>query len=428
MFINNKIEEKLPEGFRDIFPVEAEERNVIKNIIKEEFDLWGYGEIKTPVVEFTKNIAIGVGKNWKDKLISFFDSDGNLVSLRTDMTIPIARFTGMRIKKNQLPVKFYYFANSFRQSNRQKGLKREYNQAGLEFIGSDSYMCDVEVLIIIINILNKIVSNNFLIGLGDVNLSEALYDWLNLNKDDKEFIKSNLILKNYVAIREYLYKFNKNKAEIFLNLIKPIKDITKLEKILKDINDEKVINSFSNLKIIYGILNELDFNKYFIFDLGILRDFEYYTGLIFEIYSSNINSILGSGGRYNKLIKKFGLDAPATGFALDIDMLHKSIKESNISFFKPKLKVLIFCDNDSEENNLNLLKFANKLRKLGINTEILYEKNKNIFFIAKENKFNFVGIINDNFEKIEITNLDNNKIINLNLNDSLNYFKNEGFN
>jgi ATP phosphoribosyltransferase regulatory subunit len=422
---NNKLDEKLPSGFRDIFPVEAEERNNIRALIKKEFELWGYGEVKTPVVEFTKNISAGAGKNWKDKLINFFDNDGSLVSLRTDMTVPIARFTGMRIKKNQLPIRFCYFANSFRRSGIQKGEKREYNQAGLEFIGSDSYMCDVEILTVIINILNKLVTGNFLIGLGDISLSEALYDWLNLNKEGKEYIKHNLITKNYVSIKEYLYKIDKIKAEIFLNLIKPEKNITKIETILKDINDIKVLNSFNNLKTVYEILRELDFSKYFITDLGILRDFEYYTGLIFEVYSSNINAILGSGGRYDKLIKKFGLDAPATGFALDMDVLHKSIKESELSFFKNKLKIMICCEN---ENNLKLLKFAEKIRKEEIITEIIFKKNKNIYLIAKENKFNFLGIIDDKFKMIKIININNDEELNLNLEESLNYFKNEAYN
>lgn len=105
----NKLDEKLPAGFRDIFPTESEERNSIKAIIKKEFELWGYGEIKTPVVEFTKNISEGVGKNWKNKLINFFDSDGSLVSLRTDMTIPIARFTAMRMKKKPASCKILLF-------------------------------------------------------------------------------------------------------------------------------------------------------------------------------------------------------------------------------------------------------------------------------------------------------------------------------
>ena len=249
MFEDNKnLNEKLPSGFRDIFPVEAEERNNIRGAIKKEFEFWGYGEVKTPVVEFTKNISAGVGKNWKNKLISFFDFDGSLVSLRTDMTVPIARFTGMRIKKEQMPVRFCYFANSFRRSGHQKGEKREYNQAGLEFIGSESYMCDVEILLIIINILNHMVPENFLIGLGDVGIIEALCDWFDLSDNGKKYVRDNLISKNFVSIREYLAKKDRNKAEIFFDLIKPEKDIKKILSILNRIDDKKVSKSFSRTR------------------------------------------------------------------------------------------------------------------------------------------------------------------------------------
>ena len=147
---------KLPFGFRDIFPTEAQEREVIEENIRQEFLLWGYGEVKTPVLAYTRNISSGVGKNWNDKLVSFFDIDGSLVSLRADMTIPIARLTGMRIKPEQLPARFFYIANSFRQSGLSKGKPRVISQAGLELIGSSGFASDLEVLAILINILKKL--------------------------------------------------------------------------------------------------------------------------------------------------------------------------------------------------------------------------------------------------------------------------------
>ena len=117
--INRNI--RLPFGLRDIFPVESSERNAIKRIIGKEFKSWGYGEVKTPVMEYTENISIGVGSDWKDKLINFIDIDSNLISLRADMTIPIARLAGMRLKKNQLPARFCYFSDVFRQAGSQAG-------------------------------------------------------------------------------------------------------------------------------------------------------------------------------------------------------------------------------------------------------------------------------------------------------------------
>lgn len=400
-----KIEGKIPYGFRDIFPIEAEERNSIRELIKKEFELWGYGEIKTPVVEFTRNISIGVGKNWENKLINFFDSDGSLVSLRTDMTIPIARFTGMRIKKNQLPVRFCYFANSFRRSMSQKGEKREYNQAGLELIGSPSYMCDVEILLILINLLKKLISDNFLIGIGSAKLINTLYDWLGLNESEKQFIRNNLILKNFVAIQEFLDKRDQLKSRLFLYLIKPHSNKKEFENLILETGSENVLKEFSYLKNIYEILSKFGFEKFLIFNVGVLRDFNYYTGVIFEVYSSNINSVIGSGGRYDKLIMKFGLDVPATGFALDIDLLHKSIKESSSMIFNKKLKILL-ASQDSDY--LSMIGTAEALRKKNIIVELYYDEIKNFEEAAKENKADMAVIINNQLNNVEVINLNSN--------------------
>ncbi|GAF88707.1 unnamed protein product, partial [marine sediment metagenome] len=165
---------RLPFGLRDIFPFESSERNAIKRIISSQFQRWGYGEVKTPVMEYTENISIGVGKDWKDKLINFIDADGSLISLRADMTIPIARLAGMRIKKDQLPARFCYFSDVFRQSGTQIGDKRVYSQAGLEFIGSKNQInADAEVLIVLIRIMRDLGLSEFKLGLGHIGFIEG---------------------------------------------------------------------------------------------------------------------------------------------------------------------------------------------------------------------------------------------------------------
>jgi len=189
---NEKLILRLPFGFRDIFPVEARERKDIEEAIRREFVSWGYGEVKTPIVEYTENISSGTGKNWKDKLISFFDIDGNLISMRADMTIPVARLAGMRVKPGQLPARFYYFANSFRQSPVQKGCKRVLNQAGLEFIGQGTVYSDMEVLLILINILKRLSIKDFKVCLGHVMFIEGVCDWFKLNKSQAGKLKKTL--------------------------------------------------------------------------------------------------------------------------------------------------------------------------------------------------------------------------------------------
>lgn len=395
---------KLPFGLRDIFPLESQERKAIKDSIRDEFRSWGYGEVKTPVFEFTKNISAGVGKNWKDKLISFFDIDGNLVSLRADMTVPIARLTGMRIRPVQLPVRFFYFANSFRQSVSQKGEKRVLNQAGLEFIGSSSFAGDIEVLTILVNILRNLEIKDFKIGLGHIKLVEGLCSWLNLDSKGTDFIKNNLVLNNIVAIEEFLDKKDKQKTGIFTELLKPENNIKNLEKMISQIDERKVISGFDYLKRVYKVLTELDFARHLIIDLGMIREFDYYSGLLFEVYSSGIIDLLGSGGRYDGLIKKFGLDVPATGFALDIDLLHKSLGDSKLNSFRIEEKAIVF---GAESDCLRLIRFSEKLRNKKIIAELMFENENDLERMAQDRKCRYIFKIKPGSGDLTIIDLKN---------------------
>ncbi|MDD5621710.1 MAG: ATP phosphoribosyltransferase regulatory subunit [Actinomycetota bacterium] len=406
MFENKKDSQivRLPFGLRDIFPFEIEERNRIKEIIAREFKLWGYGEVYTPVIEYTKNISIGAGKNWKDKLINFFDVDGNPVSLRTDMTIPVARLTGMRIKRNQLPVRFCYFADSFRQSDIQKGIRRVYNQAGIEFIGSsNALMSDIEILIISINILNGLNLRDYKIGLGHIGFIEGLFDWFELDMKDREHIRKKIVVKDFVSLENFLSKKNKGKAEIFLKLIQPESSIEKISGMVSGIKEKKVIKSLDYIKKIYGILKGLDYEGCLVTDFSIIRDFDYYTGLLFEVYQSNITDIIGSGGRYDGLIKKFGLDVPATGFALDIDLTHKAVDEIEL---KEKLKILIKGVNN--DNAVELLAFADKLRARGIIAELSFEDTSDMESFAREKNCELIIEFEKGLKNIKIKDLKNN--------------------
>lgn len=406
MFENKKDNRvfKLPFGLRDIFPFESRERNNIKRIMEREFKLWGYGEVKTPAIEYTKNISIGVGKNWENKLINFFDVDGSPVSLRTDMTIPIARLTGMRIKKSQLPVRFCYFADSFRQSDIQKGVRRVYNQAGLEFIGSsNAVMSEIEILVILINILNGLNIRDYKIGLGHVEFIEGLCDWFKLNPGDREYIRRTVAIKNFVALENFLNKKNKDKAEIFVKLIQPESDIEKISSLISKIKEQKVIKSFNYLKRIYDILERLDCGGYLITDFSIIRDFDYYTGLLFEVYCPNVTDILGSGGRYDGLIKKFGLDIPATGFALDIDLAHKAIEKMDL---RERLKILL--KGRDNKNNVELIRIARKLRDSDIIVELSFEDISHLEDFARGKDCDLLVEVEPDLENVKITDLNKN--------------------
>ena len=416
MFKDNeeKLILKLPFGFRDIFPVESSERTVIEGLLRKVFTSWGYGEVKTPVVEYTKNISTGIGKEWKDKLISFFDVDGNLISLRADMTIPIARLTGMRIKKDQLPVRFYYFANSFRQSGIQKGKKRVLNQAGIELIGSAALTADVEVLAILINILQALGIGDFKIGLGSIKFIEGVCGWFGLKKEESEFLKDNLIIKNLVSVKDFLYGKDRNKAEMFLNLIKPAADLKPLTSFLEQTNDEKIKDSLDYLAQVHGLLSSLGYKESMIIDLSIVRDFDYYSGLLFEVYCSEVTDIIGNGGRYDRLINKFGLDAPATGFALDVDLLHKAVEGKNYIKSEKTKRVILSAKSGFV---LEAINFSQELRKNGISVSLLFDKPRIASPVTGDYSAEHIYEVDFTNNKVLVTNIKSGSKILKNIND-----------
>jgi len=370
---------KLPFGFRDILPVEAHERREIEDMLRAEFTGWGYGEVRTPVIEYTKNISAGAGADWKDKLISFFDNDGNIVSLRTDMTVPIARLAGMRLKKDMLPARFFYFANSFRQSDIQKGAKRVVNQAGLELIGPEGMPSDIEALNILMNILSKLGINDFRIAAGNMQFIEGTAGWLGLDSREAASLKSMLLKRDMVAMGQLLSGKDEAKKELFFELIKPSADMEKLKGLCEFSGDKKMISGFNYIAEIYNICESAGFKGQLIIDLGIVRNFGYYSGLIFEAYAPGITELLGSGGSYDGLVKKFGLNVPGTGFALDVDILHRALKSSDIFSSNLKKKALIIAEPAECRNALLL---AGKLRKTGTIVELLFGSYKSILEIC----------------------------------------------
>ncbi len=407
MFENKKDNQaviKLPSGLRDILPPETEERNIIKEIIRKEFRLWGYGEVITPVMEYTKNISIGIGKNWKDRLINFFDVDGSPLSLRSDMTVPIARLTGMRIKKKHLPVRFYYFADSYRQPVTQKGARRVYNQAGLELIGASRDLeADVEVLTILIRILERLNLKGFKIGLGNVEFIEGLCDWFRLDENEREYVKKKVITKNLVTLEEFLGRKDKEKAEIFIKLIQPEGKIEKIDGLVSMIKEQRVLKSFNYIKNIYNVLREFNYNRYLVTDFSIIRDFEYYTGLLFEVYCPDVTGVIGSGGRYDGLIKKFGMDVRGTGFALDIDLVHKAVgKPDNRKNIKILLKKKL---PGSEEDIAGLIEVARKLQEKDVIVELCFEDKPDLESFAVAKKCELIAEIEPDFKNLTVRDL-----------------------
>jgi ATP phosphoribosyltransferase regulatory subunit len=233
----------------------------------------------------------------------------------------------------------------------------------------------------------------------------GLFDWLELDEEKRSSLKKYIIEKDFVLIEELLKECDKNKAEVFKGFIQPGNELEKISGIVSDMDEKKVSEAFEYLKGIYKILEGQDLYKYLVFDFSIIRDFDYYTGLLFEVYCRGISDMIGSGGRYDDLIKKFGSDIPATGFALDIDILHGALGDKDLS---GRVKILLNCPG-SCGNMSTFMELADSIRKKGIDTEILLDEIEETLMLAREKDCSFLVDVMDDLSSFRITDTESKK-------------------
>ena len=256
-----------------------------------------------------------------------------------------------------------------------------YSQAGLEFIGSKNQInADAEVLILLIRIMHDLGLSEFKLGLGHIGFIHGLSDWFGLDEIQKERLKKKIVLKDFVGIENDLNAIDKKKTGLFMDLLQPENNIEKISDAVKKIDTKSVSDVFKYLKELTALLEEQDCGKCILFDFSIIRDFDYYTGLLFEVYSPKITEIIGSGGRYDGLIRKFGLDVPATGFAIDIDLVHSALGDADLI---KDFKVLLAASGCGCSLK-DAIRFADSLRKKKVNVEILFDDIDDEEKIARE--------------------------------------------
>jgi ATP phosphoribosyltransferase regulatory subunit len=253
--------------------------------------------------------------------------------------------------------------------------------------------------------LRKSGLKDFKVAIGHVGFFEGITGWFDLGMQGYENVKENLINKNYVALKEYITAIDSVKADIFMDMIKPAKDFKSIEGLCGGISDKKVSASIDYLKQACSVLDGLGFAENIILDLSIMRDFGYYSGLIFEIYAPGISEMIGSGGRYDGLLKKFGLDVPATGFAMDVDILHKALEGLIPGKSISRVKIIL---NVETSDYLNTLRFAEKLRSGGNIVELIFGLGKDIKNISLEKKADFIFKVDFKNNNVFISDLKNN--------------------
>lgn len=364
---------QLPVGMKDLLPGEAGFKRELENTFVRKFIGWGYHEVVTPVLEYYHNLISA--ETPEEQFFKLIDRYGNILAMRTDMTTPIARMVSSRFSPDSLPLRLFYTANVFRFENPQMGRQREFYQAGVELIGEQSPAADAEVIALAVECLKESGLSGFQISIGQVNFLKGIINDINLDPAAKEKLVRTLTEKDFVGMEMLLerYPVDEKIKNLLLSLPSLRGDSSIIDRAMKMAVNSATGEALENLKEVFELLKVYQVDQEVFVDFGIARDFDYYTGIVFEGYSPGIGFPICGGGRYDHLLGQYGLPAPATGFAIGLERLMVALEERNKVNKTVSIDYLVVSDNWA-----NAVAKAQELRKQGFSVQIAPPKNREL--------------------------------------------------
>ena len=319
---------EIPYGTRDFLPTEATEKRIIETKLARLFAGWGYDEVVTPAIEYLETLDRGSSHNLEPHLYKLISKDNRMMALRHEMTTPIARLMGSRLQGREMPLRCSYISSVFRYEQSQTGRQCEFYQAGVEFMGSASAAADAEVIALAVRSVLAAGITDFKVCLGQVEFLSGVMEQYQLEEKDAEALKEAMEKHDLVLLEQLVEELNLSesarKALKSLPLLNGGPEM--LEKAREIALNARSRRALDNLTEIYRLLEAYQVAEFVQFDLGIIRDFSYYTGMVFEAYTPELGFPLCGGGRYDNLLADFGHPCPATGFALGIERVLLALK------------------------------------------------------------------------------------------------------
>ncbi|MEG2684572.1 MAG: ATP phosphoribosyltransferase regulatory subunit [Erysipelotrichaceae bacterium] len=361
----------IPEGTRDLVLGECWIKKNLTNDLEHILDTWGYKEVVTPTTEFYQTFNPGFQYLEDEDMYKFFDSNGRILVLRPDMTLPIARVVATRFKDSPMPLRFRYTANIFHVNNKLSGRRNEFSDCGVEYIGAQGFDSDLEILVTALESMKILKNIHYKLEIGNVNIFKAAVKNINLNEEEIATLLSLMDKKSLKALDDFLAKTNLSEQhkQFFTKLPWLFGGVEVLEEVKTVAFNDEIKEEINYLEKLNDAIIELGYKDLVTFDLGMVHRLSYYSGLIFRGYADGVGITILTGGRYDKLIKIYGRDLPAVGFAIKLDALLEAIDEE----IYPKLERLVI---EYPTNKIvDALKLAKTKREEGLVVE-LHQNNE----------------------------------------------------
>ena len=363
-----------PDGVRDLYGAELNEKKRIAASINNTISLYGYEMLDTPAFEFFDVFSKDIGTIPSKDLYKFFDKEGNTLVLRPDFTPSVARCAAKYFPDETLPLRFCYEGNTFINTSELQGKLKESTQIGFELINDGSIYADVEALTVVVESLLNAGLKEFQVSIGESNYFKGICEEANLDEDTEMTLRDYISSKNYYGSREFLSKQSRdtallNRLAAISKVFLPTKDLVKLEA---DATNPRSKAAVARLIEIQKLMAKEGYDRYISFDLSMLSKYHYYTGIIFNAYTYGVGNPIVKGGRYDHLIEKFGKEAPSVGCVFQIDEIQTAIRRSGLSSAgNDSVKTVLIYDESRYEDALaeaSVLRKEGKVAELVLNT------------------------------------------------------------
>lgn len=392
-------------GTADYLPSQTLLRDYLQNSILETYRAAGFERILTPAIEDMENLEKSEGgdnlnlmfKILKrgDKLDAALEKQDykNLadLGLRYDLTLPLSRFYAANRAKLSLPFKCIQIDKSYRAERPQKGRMREFVQCDIDILGSDSPLCELELIHTTAAALLKLDIGSFTIKINDRRVLKGVLHNIGIADDMMDSVCITLDKWDKIGTEGVMKELDEKEvsAESCEKIASLLEGGCTIEQAEQLCGEPTYIEQ---LKKIIGDANELAAGKYdVVFDMLLIRGQGYYTGTVFEIQSNKFRGAIGGGGRYDGLVGKFtGENVPAVGFSIGFERIFQILEEQGFTIPGRRKRIAVICN---EDEGLQAVRMTDKLREQGVEASAYIKPKKLGKFLNRLEEQSFDGFM-----------------------------------
>ncbi len=323
----------IPDGMRDVLPPEAAELRVLEDALRRRFALYGYGEVRTPALEFAQTLE-EAGDETLTVGYRLNDGEGNVLMPPSDLTVPAVRLAVERLDEEPLPLRVWYLRSAVRWTAPRGGQEGEVLEAGAELLGLRGAAADAECVALLCDSLVAGGLRGFKVSLGTAAFHGAVVDALELSPEQRAALLAAVAKHDYPLLESILGRVGaddevRRALERSLALSGGREALVQARR-LGSAAGPAMEAAVDHLEAVADLVGEAGFEGNLSFDFGLFKALEFYTGLVFEAYAPGVGFPIASGGRYDGLAAAFGRDLPAVGFSITVDRLHEALIEQHM--------------------------------------------------------------------------------------------------